>query len=78
MIIIPPPMVGGHCEVEYHWWFGWWVRCKGSEHCPPGKRCILLWRRKGTSEHWADAGIIHGGSLKYSEEMEYRCSCRAR
>lgn len=67
---------GGDCEVDYHWWFGRWVRCKGGKRCPAGKHCRLLWRRRGSTEHWADAGIVKGGSVKFSTYMEYRCLCR--
>lgn len=67
---------GGYCEVDVHWWFGWWVRCVGGERCPPEEVCVLLWRRKGSEEHWADAGVVPGGSVKWSPNMEYRCVCR--
>jgi hypothetical protein len=73
-IIIPVP--AGGCEVEIHWWFGRWVRCKQSPRCPPPRHCRLLWRRRGSTENWADAGIIKGGSVKFSTYMEYRCTCR--
>ena len=66
----------GHCEVEYHWWFGSWVGCAGGESCPAGKTCTLLWRKKDSEEEWADAGIVPGGSMKESDSMEYRCLCR--
>lgn len=67
---------GGYCEVDVHWWFGWWVRCVGGERCSSGEKCILLWRRKGSEEQWADAGVIPGGSVSWSENMEYQCVCR--
>ena len=54
------------CEVDHHWWFGWWVRCD--------RECVLQWRQKG-DENWSDAGVIPGGSVKYSDNMEYRCVC---
>ncbi len=65
---------GGHCEVDDFWWFGSWVTCKGGERCSSGK-CKLQLRMKGTEEHWADAGVIPGGSVKWSDQMEYRCVC---
>ena len=65
--------VGG-CKVDTHWWFGWWVRCV-DEGCAPGK-CVLLWRRKGTDEHWSEAGVVPGGSVKWNRQMEYKCECQ--
>ncbi len=65
---------GGYCEVDVHWWFGSWVRCVGGERCASGD-CTLQWRKKGSEENWADAGVIPGGSVKWSENMEYRCVC---
>ena len=56
------------CGVDTHWWFGWWVRCH--------EDCTLQWRRKGSEEEWSDAGVVPGGSVKWSENMEYRCMCR--
>ena len=70
------PNTGGHCEVDFHWFFGWWVRCT-AEDCPAGQRCVLLWRRKGSDEGWGDTGVNPGGSVKWSEGMEYRCECRS-
>ena len=68
---------GGHCDFpDVYWWFGRWVRCLGGEHCPPGEVCTLLWRRRGSEETWTDAGVVPGGSVKWSEYMEYRCVCR--
>jgi hypothetical protein len=66
---------GGYCEVDDHWWFGWFVRCEGGERCTGGDTCDLQWRKKGTEEHWADAGVVPGGSVKWSPRMEYRCVC---
>lgn len=65
---------GGYCEVDTHWWFGWWVRCTGGERCTSGQ-CKLQWRRRGSEEQWADAGVVPGGSVKWSKTMEYRCVC---
>ena len=65
---------GGYCEVDTHWYFGWWVRCKGGERCSSGK-CTLQWRRKDSEDHWADAGVVPEGSVKWSSLMEYRCVC---
>jgi len=62
------------CDVDHHWWFGWWVRCQGD--CNAGKTCTLLWRMKNTEETWTDAGVVPGGSVKWSKTMEYRCTCR--
>ena len=59
---------GRNTEVDHHWWFGWWVRCKDD-------KCTLQWRKKGTNENWADTGVVPGGSVKYNERMEYRCNC---
>lgn len=64
---------GGYCEVDEHWWFGTWVRCKGGERCT--SHCELQWRRKGTEEHWATVDIVPGGSVAKSDDMEYRCVC---
>lgn len=67
---------GGYCEVDVHWWFGRWVRCVGGERCSSGEKCILLWRKRGSEEDWADAGVVPGGSVKWSKRMEYQCVCR--
>lgn len=55
-------------EADHHWWFGWWVTCDD-------ENCTLQLRMRGTSDNWADAGVVPGGSVKYSESMEYRCNC---
>ena len=68
--------IGSGCVVDHHWWFGWWVRCVDDDTCPDGQVCTLLWRRKGTEDHWADPGVVPGGSVRYNEDMEYRCVCR--
>ncbi len=65
---------GGYCEVDTHWWFGWWVRCVGGERCESGE-CRLQLRMKGTENNWGDAGVVPGGSVKWNKHMEYRCTC---
>jgi hypothetical protein len=65
---------GGLCETDDFWFFGWWVTCKGGERCP-NRQCKLQLRRKGSEDNWSDAGIIPGGSVRWNEEMEYRCVC---
>jgi len=68
--------IGGDCEVDDHWFFGWWVRCVGGTRCPPSEVCTLLFRKKDSEEEWADTGIVPGGSIKWSKRMEYKCVCR--
>jgi hypothetical protein len=63
--------LAGDCEVDIHWWFGWWVRCQGS--CPDGD-CKLEIKARGAS-NWSDAGVIPGGSVKWREGTRYRCVC---
>lgn len=65
---------GGYCEVDTHWWFGWWVRCEGGERCKSGQ-CRLQLRMKGTENNWGDADIVPDGSVKWNKHMEYRCVC---
>ena len=62
---------GGDCEVDTHWWFGWWVRCKGT--CTDG-HCKLQIKWRG-SEQWSDADVIPGGSVKWRDGAAYRCIC---
>jgi hypothetical protein len=38
---------------------------------------MLLRRKKGSEEGWGDSGVVPGGSVKWSENMEYKCVCRS-
>lgn len=68
------PDTGGYCEVDTHWWFGWWVRCVGGQRCA-SRECRLMHRRKGSEDNWGDAGVVPGGSVRWNATMEYRCAC---
>ena len=68
---------GGYCEVNVYWLWSTWVQCVGGENCPDGEHCELLLRMKDTEENWAEAGIVPGGSVKWSKRMEYKCVCRS-
>jgi hypothetical protein len=63
----------GDCEVDTHWWFGWWVRCEGGKACPSGN-CKLQTRVPG-SDRWSDADVVPGGSVRWREGTGYRCVC---
>jgi hypothetical protein len=65
---------GRDCRVDVHWYFGWWVRCRGGEGCPSG-HCKLQRRRRNSEDNWETPEIVPGGSVRWNEQMEYRCLC---
>jgi hypothetical protein len=58
---------GGGCTVDVYWWMGWWARCAGGDACPPGERCTLPTRRRGTEEQWAEPAVVPGGSVRWNK-----------